>query len=79
MEPIIFEGDILVVDRSLDVLNNQIAVVSLGGELLCKRLLIKGKRYFLYSENRTYKDISLTEEMDFLVFGKVTCIAREVE
>ena len=78
MEPLIREGDILIVDRSLEVVNGRVAVVCLGGEMLCKRVIRREGQVLLRSENPAYADVVVTEEMDLVVFGVVTSIAREI-
>ena len=78
MEPLIMEGDVLIVDRSLEVVSGRVAVVCLGGEMLCKRIIRVGQKVILRSDNPAYKDIYVTEEMDLVVFGLVTSIVREL-
>ena len=78
MEPLIMEGDILVVDRSVEVISGRVAVVCLGGEMLCKRIIKKAGQVTLRSDNPAYKDIKVTEEMDLVVFGVVISVAREL-
>ena len=77
-EPLIFEKDVLVVDRSLEVISGRIAVLSLNGEMICKRIIKKGNSLFLKSENPKYKDLQVTEEMTMITFGVVVAIAREL-
>lgn len=79
MQPFILEGDILIVDRSLEVSSNCVAVLALHGELICKRIIKEGNRMLLRSENKLYRDIVVTEEMNATVFGVVTGIVRELE
>jgi DNA polymerase V len=76
MAPLIQENDILVVDRSKTIKSNDIVILSIHGEMICKRLVKKAPHIFLYSENKHYKPILLTEEMEMVVFGKVSAILR---
>lgn len=78
MEPLIFAKDVLVVDRSVDASHNKIIVVSVNGEMICKRLIHKGSKVLLRSDNKAYKDIEVTEEIVMVVFGVVVAIAREL-
>jgi DNA polymerase V len=78
MEPLIFANDVLVVDRSIDAHTGKVVVASLDGEMICKRLNKQGQQIRLCSDNPLCKDILITEEMDFLVFGVVIAIAREL-
>lgn len=68
----ILSGDILVVDRSLNAGHNTIIVAMLDGEFIVKRLLIRGKKYTLYSDNPDYHDIDISIDHNFEVWGVVT-------
>lgn len=78
MEPLIFPGDVLVVDRSLDWVHGKIIIGHLEGSFLCKRFLKSPKGIILRSENKLHRDILVTEEMDFLVWGTVVAVARDL-
>ena len=78
MEPLICTGDILVVDRSVSQFYGKIVIAYLEGQFLCKRLLKSSKGPILCSENKLHRDILVTEEMDFLVWGAVTALARDI-
>lgn len=78
MEPLIFENDVLVVDRSIEASSGKVVIVSVTGELVCKRLIRSNGRAILRSDNKTYKDILVSEDMDMVIFGVVIAIAREL-
>ena len=78
MEPLIFENDVLIVDRSIEVTHGKVVVVSVTGELICKRLIKENNKIILRSDNKAYSDILVTEEMDLVIFGVVVAIAREL-
>ncbi|MBD3238645.1 MAG: translesion error-prone DNA polymerase V autoproteolytic subunit [Candidatus Moranbacteria bacterium] len=67
----IHSGDTLIVDRSLTLNNNDIAVVMLNGEFTVKRLGKRGKELFLISENPRFKPIKVNQMDDFEVWGVV--------
>ena len=67
----IISGDLLVVDRSLEITNNCIVVAFLDGEFTVKRIKKTTNKIFLQPENSNYKAIEITEEMDFELFGVV--------
>lgn len=77
MEPLIMAGDILVIDRSKNVVSGKIAVVYLDGEFLCKRFIKHNGMIILRSHNPLCRDIIVTEEMDFLVWGAIVATARD--
>lgn len=67
----IYCGDILIIDRSIKIQNNDVALVILNGNFTVKRLKIVGEKVLLVSENLKYKPIEISKEMDFEVWGKV--------
>lgn len=73
----IHEGDILIVDRSKEVQNNDIAVCIINGEFTVKRICFHGKQITLKPENPTYSPITITEEHQFMVWGLVTYIIHK--
>jgi len=72
------EGDMLVVDRSLDAKNNSIVIAFLDGEFTLKRISkIKGE-YFLIPENKKYKPIKIDKNKDFEVWGTVIYVIKNL-
>ena len=67
----ILSGDLLIVDRSIEVTNNCIVVAHLDGEFTVKRMKKIKNKIFLQAENNNYKPIEITKEMDFELFGVV--------
>jgi len=68
----IYDGDILVVDRSAEPANNKIVIGVIDGEFTVKRIIKKAKKFFLQPENENFKPIEITEDMDFKIWGIVT-------
>ena len=67
------DGDILVVDRSIEPKNRDIVIAILEGNLTVKRLLFKASgSVLLKSENTAYKDIKISESADLEIWGVVT-------
>jgi DNA polymerase V len=67
----IFDGDILVVDKSVRPCHGHIIVAFVDGLRLVKRLYRRGGRMALEAENPKYPPLVLTEEMDCLIWGVV--------
>jgi DNA polymerase V len=65
----IHDGDLLIVDRSLEARSNHIVVAALNGELTLKRLVKRGDCLFLMSENPKYPPLQVTQECDFHLWG----------
>jgi len=73
----ITDGDILIVDRSIEAKDKKIIIASFLGEFSVKRLRIIKNEIFLYSENPKYSPIKITNKMDFEVFGVVTYVIHK--
>lgn len=67
----IFDGDILIVDRSLKLQNGKVVVAVLNGELLVRRFHKNFSAAYLIAENERYKNINVAEFNDFRVWGVV--------
>ncbi len=67
----IFDGDILIVDRSLKLQNGKVIVAVLNGELLVRRFHKNFSAAFLIAENQRYKNINVAEFNDFRIWGVV--------
>jgi DNA polymerase V len=74
----IFDGDILIVDRSVKLANGKIIVAVLNGEILVRRFHKNFTAAFLVPENTRYKNINLSEFSDFVVWGVVTYVIHTV-
>ena len=75
------EGDILIVDRSIDAYNNCKAVCYIDGEYTVKRVEISDKdiRLMPANENNTsYKPIEITPDNNFLIWGVVTWVIKKM-
>ena len=67
----IFDGDILIVDRSLILVNGKVIVAILNGELLVRRYHQNFSSAFLIPDNNRYKPINIAEFSDFKMWGVV--------
>lgn len=68
----ICEGDILVIDRSLEPTDGDLAVCCLEGEFTLKRIRLESGRIWLVPSNEMYDPILVTPERQFEVWGVVT-------
>lgn len=79
MEPLLKDGDTLLVDQSdTEVMDGRIYVVTLGDELRVKRIQKGFKGYVLRSENPRYADITIEGEdlAAFRVHGRVRWVGK---
>jgi len=73
----IHDGDILVVDKSLDPVDDSIMVCFVDGEFTVKRVgKIKGS-FFLIPENQQFKPIKIDDNSDFRLWGVVTFVIHK--
>ena len=68
----IFDGDVLIVDRSIEPKHNDIVLATLNNEFLVKRLYKPAGVIKLVSENPIYPPIVIKVSDDFAVWGVVT-------
>ena len=74
----IFDGDVLIVDRSIKLTNGKVIVAILNGELLVRRYHQNFSSAFLIPENNRYKPINLSEFSDFSLWGVVTYVIHSL-
>jgi DNA polymerase V len=67
----VFDGDLLVVDRSLTAVNRDVVVAVVDGSLAVKELVITPGGYTLHAANSAYDDIVLKEGGELQVWGVV--------
>lgn len=72
----ISEGDLLIVDKSLEPKNNKIAVCFIDGEFTVKRIVIEKDLIWLVAENKRYAPIKVTKDNDFIIWGMVTNVIK---
>lgn len=66
------EGDILVIDKSLELQDDDLAVCFIDGEFTVKRVRLETDAAWLVPSNPNYPLIKVTKENEFVVWGIVT-------
>jgi DNA polymerase V len=74
----IHNGDILIIDKSLEPKNKKIAVCYIDGDFTVKKIEIEKDVIWLVAENVNYSPIKVTKENDFIVWGVVTYVIKAV-
>lgn len=74
----IYDGDMLVIDCSIEPQLSKVVVAWLNGELTIKRLGTIGGRVALIPANESYKPIIVSDEDEFSILGVVTSVHRHV-
>ena len=72
------DGDLLVIDRSLNPENGKIAVCLIDGEFTVKRIKKEKNKLYLTPENNKYKPIELKEENELIIWGVVEYVIKKV-
>ena len=74
----ISDGDLMIIDRSINPENNKISVCFLDGEFTIKRIIKEGDKLYLKPENKNYKKIEIDECSELIVWGIVTYIIKKL-
>ena len=69
-------GDLLIVDKSINPTDGKIAVCFIDGEFTVKRLKVEKDCCWLVPENESYEPIRVTAENDFIVWGIVIYVIK---
>lgn len=74
----IFDGDILVIDKSLMPYDGTKAVCYIDGEFTLKTLRKINNELWLMPANESYKPIKINETDDFIIWGIVTYVIHKM-
>ncbi len=77
----IFDGDLLIIDKSLEPYEGAVAVCFIDGEFTLKRIHFQREgmqvvAVWLQPENDSYNPIKVTQENQFIIWGIVTHSVR---
>lgn len=72
------DGDILVIDKSLDPKSGDIAICFLNGEFTLKKIELKGDKILLIPANNKYKVIEVSKDEEFMIWGVVTYTIKNI-
>lgn len=72
------DGDLLVVDKSVEAADGDLTVSYLDGEFTLKRIRLREGKIRLVPANPRYEMIEVTPENDFSVWGVVTFVVKKV-
>ncbi|MDC0580247.1 translesion error-prone DNA polymerase V autoproteolytic subunit [Bacteroidia bacterium] len=73
----IFDGDLLIIDKSIEPQNNKIAVCQIDGEFTVKRIKIEQNIIWLVAENEAYTPIKVTDENELMIWGIVVASIKK--
>ena len=72
------DGDLIVIDRSLDPQNGKIAVCLVDGEFTVKRIRKEEDKLYLMPENKRYKPIEVKKGSELTIWGVVQYVIKKV-
>jgi DNA polymerase V len=75
----IHDGDIIVVDRSVEPVDRAVVVAVIDGELTIKRLIKRNGVIELHAENPRYAPIRFKEGQELTIWGVVTSSVHSVK
>jgi len=79
MEPVLQDGDIVIIEPAREVKNGDIALVRTGSEVTIKKVVIDGGLVILQPFNHRYAPIVLTEKnRDTVIIGPVVRLIRDM-
>lgn len=71
------DGDILIIDKSIQPTTGKMAVCFIDGEFTVKYIKVDGDIVWLIPANKKYDRIKVTPENNFIVWGVVTTIIKK--
>ena len=72
------DGDLIVIDRSLNPENGKIAICFVDGEFTVKRIKKEKNKLFLMPQNKRYQPIEIKEGNELIIWGIVEYVIKKV-
>lgn len=72
------DGDLLVIDKSVEPYSGCLAVAYIDGEFTLKRFEDNGDHALLIPANKNYKPIRVDADNDFMIWGVVRYVIKKV-
>ena len=72
----LYQGDLLIVDRSISPVDGKIVVAAINGDLVVRRLHSNGKSVKLLAENPNCPIICISQDSEFQIWGVITYVIR---
>lgn len=72
------EGDMLIIDRSIEPQDGDIAVCFIDGDFTVKRIIINNDGISLVPANRKYPVIKVLKDSNFIIWGIVSHIIKKL-
>jgi DNA polymerase V len=72
------DGDIVVIDKSLEPADGSIAVCFIDGDFTVKRLSVRADGIYLTPANASFPELKVSEDSNFQVWGIVSHIIKRL-
>ena len=72
------DGDLIIIDRSINPENKKIAVCYIDGDFTVKRIIKRGSKLYLKPENINYKENELKDGNQLIIWGIVTYVIKQL-
>ena len=73
----IFDGDLLIIDKSIEPQDNKIAICQVDGDFTVKRIKIDNDTVWLIAENEAYDPIKVTADNELMIWGIVVASIKK--
>ena len=74
----IFDGDLLIVDKSIDPADGKIAICYVNGEFTVKRIKKEKDEVWLIPANTAYQPLKMEEGSSLIIWGIVTHVIKSL-
>ena len=78
MEPHMRDGDVLVVDKSIEPKAGKVVIAAINGEMTVKRLSVVDSQMTLTADNLNYHDMKVSDFDESIILGVVTSVIHQV-
>jgi DNA polymerase V len=72
------DGDLLIIDKSLNPENGKIVVCIVDGEFTVKRIRKEKDKLYLMPENKKYKPIEINKDNELTIWGIVEYVIKKL-
>ena len=74
----ISDGDLLIIDKSIDPIDGKIAICYLDGEFMLKRIKIRPDGVWLMPANSEFSPVKVQENNNLIIWGIATYVIKTV-
>lgn len=75
----IFDGDLLVVDRSLTARDGDVIIVAVEDQIMVRRLILRGVEVWLATDRPGDVPLRIHQQTEWMIWGMVTHVIHKVQ